>query len=1569
MDHHDLRVNAAEYVAMVDDVSVPLWRDARLVPAYVAGILVVEYFVSAISGLRRDARSKPLAKDARGDYRPHKDLRSHIGSLGGARIFAFRIARAICVLALLAIYAYDLSRTYAGTEPVATEEALKLVLFITYLYASLLGLLNITAHASRAQTAGLHLVLVLLASCAAYGFRDIWPLMTYTLRPLDAGEGALLWLKISLLALAGIIIPLISPRQYVPLDPENPSDGPHPEQTCSLLSLLTYSFMNKSIYAAYNSPSQAGSDTLTMADYDRMPYLVKRNFKHLDIFSGARRRHMGVALLRVYNREFSILACMMVVRACTALFAPVGINRLLTYLETGGEGAIVRPWVWCTLMFLGPFGSTLLMQYYSFITTKIAVHTEGMLTELIFEHALRLRVKSETRTPSASAAPTPETASIAASTTDNNGAESDASARKARSSAATPSRGNSTKIAAKEEKGNDEGANFVGKINNLVTTDLQSIGRGRDFTIPVFNTTFTLAMSLYFLYLVLGWSTFVGMAIMIICLPIPGYLSRLLQRVQKALMQKTDARVQTVTEMMSVLRMIKMFGWEKKIAERLDAKRTEELRWLRSFELVNLGNNSITLVIPILQMVATYATFTLVMGGRLTASIVFPSMTVFMLLRNQIGLLFYWVAPLIESKVSLDRLTDFLRDTELLDQYSDVHGDHPMGISQPGALTGDAPISIRDASFTWSAASDGTDDEAASGRAFTLRVPGELAFRQGKVNLIVGPTGSGKTSLLMALLGEMHCVPLGPGAWVSLPRAGGVAYAAQESWVQNETIRDNILFGAPYDEVRYKKVIHQCALKRDLSLFDSGDKTEVGEKGLTLSGGQKARVTLARAIYSSAEIVLLDDILAALDVHTARWIVDKCLMGDLVRGRTVILVTHNIALVGPIADFVVALGNNGSIAARGSYKEVLSKDKELAHEAVQEEEKLARVEEEVEEFVDADEQEMASDGKLIVKEEVAEGHVSLHALTLFWGALGGRHPILFWATFLGGVFSYHALSSLQSFWLGRWAEAYTRPEPVDVKYYMGVFLLLVFVGVSSYLAARTSYAFGVIRSAKKVHAILINSILSTTLRWLDQTPVSRVITRCTKDIKSLDSAFASSFLIFVGISVQLITQLIAITLVTPVAVVPGVVVFSLGAFVGNVYMKAALPMKRVMSNSKAPVLGHFGAAIAGLISIRAYGAQDAFRRESYKRIESYTRSNRMFYNLNRWISTRSDALGGLFASGLGLYLVYGPGSTIGASNVGFSLAMTAAFSDMILWWVRAVNSVEVEGNSLERIQAYLEIEQEPKPTEEKAPPASWPTSGDLRIQGLSARYSPDGPKVLHNLSFNVRSGERVGIVGRTGSGKSSLTLSLLRLIFTEGDVYYDGVNTANINLDALRTAITIIPQVPELLSGTLRENLDPFGEYDDAVLNSALRASGLFSLQDETDEGRITLDSQISSGGGNLSVGQRQILALARALVRGSKLLILDEATSSIDYKTDAIIQSSLRRELGGDVTLLTVAHRLQTIMDADKIMVLDAGRIVEFDTPLSLLKRDGGFFKSLVDESGDKDTLYTMAGGSSPDS
>lgn len=609
-------------------------------------------------------------------------------------------------------------------------------------------------------------------------------------------------------------------------------------------------------------------------------------------------------------------------------------------------------------------------------------------------------------------------------------------------------------------------------------------------------------------------------------------------------------------------------------------------------------------------------------------------------------------------------------------------------------------------------------------------------------------------------------------------------------------------------------------------------------------------------------------------------------------------------------------------------------------------------------------------GKLVVDEEIAVGHVSWSAVKLYLLGMSGNWPALFWSFVMACLIACEFSNTVQTWFLGYWAQQYqTRPaEEVSVPYYLTIYILMLCAAITMYCVGYAFYYVGSIRASRDIHKRLIDSILGTTLRWLDKTPTSRVIARCTQDIRAVDGPIPQNLGGVIEISLTMLLKFAAVVLFTPIFIIPGIVVGVLGGWLGQIYIKAQLSVKREMSNARAPVLGHFGAAVAGLTSIRAYGAQEAFKQESLTRIDRYTKCARMFYNLNRWISFRIEALGALFASCLAAWLVYAqPGST--ASNTGFSLTMAVGFSGMILWWVRILNEFEVAGNSLERIQQYVSIEQEPKPTQDGLPPAYWPSSGDLKVEKLSARYSLDGPEVLHDLSFEIKAGERVGIVGRTGSGKSSLTLSLLRCIPTTGKVYYDGIPTDSINLDALRSNITIIPQVPELLSGTLRQNLDPFDQYDDATLNDALRHAGLFSLQSSDDEGRITLDTQISSGGGNLSVGQRQILALARAIVRQSKLLILDEATSAIDYETDTIIQKSLRTQLPSDVTIITVAHRLQTIMDADKIMVLDAGRIMEFGAPSELLTNEKGFLRALVDESNDKFTLYAMAHGNAVNS
>ncbi|KAF9786031.1 hypothetical protein BJ322DRAFT_1057551 [Thelephora terrestris] len=1576
-----------------------IWRDSLILLPILAAIslfLIAFHYVSTSKLVKRVwshftknpiEEAPPEANPATEPNGFAAELRHHANALGGLEIVIYRVLRLLSVFALVALSAATFvfdevevpsanitgkgwgkkHKHHRGGNTLTYWEWLDLAVSITYVYTAVLSVIAVSARPRTANLANTHLVWVLFGTWLLFAYRDLYPLATFSLSPIDIEEGWLLWTKLGVLTFAATIIPIIIPTQYIPFDPKNPAPMPNPEQTASWLSFSLFMFLDPLVIKASKVSHLPLEEYPPLADYDWAPHLIQKSLPYLDPLSGTVKKHLFWGLMKVFRKEYIILAFLLVFRTLVGFMSPVAINNLLIHLGTEGKDALFRPWVWIALLFIGPFLSSIILQWYIFITTRLLTQAQGMITQLVFEHALRIRMKSEPSESSppssqlSTSAPTPDTASVAEFTSPD-GTEVAEDTSTTLISEATSSEAD--KASVKGDKKVEKAGNLVGKINNLVSTDLNNIVDGRDFLMIAVACPLQIILCIAFLYTILGWSAVVGMATMITLIPVPGYFAAKLQTIQNEKMKMTDSRVQVVTEIMNVIRMVKLFGWEKKMDEKIAQKREEELYYQKKRLFLEILNGMVNFTIPVITMIVTFACYTVIMKEQLTAARVFSAMSVFDMLRDQMWMIFGGIPMMIQAKVSLDRLHDFLRKTELLDEFDPNSRDTTIAdnVKENTELIG-----VRNASFTWASESNGTITPGSSRRNFTLRVNEEVVFRKDKINLIVGPTGCGKTSLLMALLGELHYVPAGPDSWYNLPRNGGVAYATQESWVQNETIRDNILFGSPYDEQRYKKVIYQCGLSRDLSLFDAGDKTEVGEKGLTLSGGQKARITLARAIYSQAQILILDDVLAALDVHTARWVVDKCLQGDLVRGRTVLLVTHNVAMTSPIADFVVSLGSDGRILSQGTMSTALATSKALTKELKAGESELHRAEE----AVDGDVPEVpeGKSGKLMVAEEVAEGHVSWSALKLFFIGMGGSHPLLFWFTVVASLALTEASLVLQTRYLGFWSAQYDdheAPEVSSVKYLLVYSILLTSASVL-YAMATSVFTFGSLRASREIHRRLISSVLGTTFRWLDSTPTARVIARCTQDMQSVDGPIARNLSALLEISLSMLVKFGAVIILSPIFTLPGIAAFFVGGLAGQIYIKAQLSVKREMSNARSPVLSHFGAAIAGIVSIRAYSAQNMFKKESLDRIDKFSRPARTFYNLNRWISVRIDAIGALFSSGLAVYLVYGtgvlhhhrPGS---AAAIGFSLNMAVGFSSMILWWVRVLNEFEVSGNSLERIQGYVDIEQEPKATSDGVPPAYWPASGEVVVENLSAKYSSDGPEVLHNLNFKIASGERVGVVGRTGSGKSSLTLALLRCILTEGAVYFDGLDTNKINLEALRTNVTIIPQVPELLSDTLRGNLDPFEQYDDATLNDALRAAGLFSVQSEDDEGRITLETAISSGGGNLSIGQRQILALARAIVRGSKLLVLDEATSAIDYETDTVIQSSLRHGLASDVTLFTIAHRLQTIMDADKIMVLDAGKIVEFGKPSELLEVEGGKLKSLVDESGDKDALYAMA-------
>ncbi|KZO89806.1 ATP-binding cassette transporter [Calocera viscosa TUFC12733] len=1507
------------------------WSDPRLAPCYGAALSVISLI---IWGTRRGSKPRPAiggsdstVAGTAGERSLLENLRQHVETKGGKLVYTFHVLRFLCAatLAVLASIRLVLDSNHVdhSTRNIAADCQLRidLVGVISYSYAAVLSLAAIVVQQNITKVFTYNAGIVLLIQCCVFSWRNFWPLMIFGGVPADSRYPGLTWTEGGFLVFAGVIIPLVIPEPYVPVDPQRPSRPP-PEQTASLAAINFFYFLEPFMYRSFSTKHIQHDALPVLADYDQSAVLELQGVKLMDPWQrrelGLKDRHLFFGLMEFFGHRIWLQVFIVIVNVIATFLGPIAINRLLQYLQTDGQDALVRPWVWIVLIFISRMLFSLGENGYIYVTNRIFVHTENLLLQLVFAQSMRTRISSPTSKDSSPP-------SSAASTT----AQPDADG---------------------EGTNNKTSATSVINVNTLIGADIPAILDGREFVFFFLQLPLEVIASVWFLTEVLGWSAVIGMIFLVATLPLPGLLTKQIGETQKKQMETTDSRVKAITESLNILRMIKMFAWESMVRERVQDRRTEELRYTRKRRFLELLISNLTVLLPMASMIITYGTYTLVFHKDLNASIVFSSMSIFDLLRMDLVAITGDLNSMINAKISLDRVDNFLRKSPLLDAY-DIDNATSSLLPHDDLDHGNV-VGFHNASFAWDPRADGSNS-----RNFRLSFEGDIIFTWGGINLIIGPTGCGKTSVLMALLGEMHFQPTSPYGWYSLPRHAGIAYAVQESWVMNATIKDNILFGSAYEEERYSSVLHQCALEPDLALFAAGDETEVGEKGITLSGGQKARITLARAIYSNAGILLLDDILSALDVHTSRWIVEKCLQGELVQGRTVILVTHALPLVGPIANSITELDINGRIKSHGPpARELIDSAKRIQDDSNPEgPENGHEIHDALDEKPDG---KMAdgklADGKLVADEELAQGRLKWAAIELLLSSYGG---VAFWLLLVVVFFSSQLTDIMITWWLGAWTSAYeTQSKGVPAAYYLAIFIVFSLSQTALSTIGNVTYIYRSIGACRRVHEILMESVMSSTLRWIDTTPRGRIISRFTQDIRDVDGPLTKYFVIFITRSILLLLKFSAVMVGSPILLLPGLLVAIVGFSLGQVYLYVQMAVKRIRSNWKSPIYNHFSAAIAGLVSIRAYGAQEEFKLELFRRLDAYSAPSRCFQNLHRWVASRVDTLGAVFATGVAAYLVYFK-SEQEAGRTGFSLNMAIGFAGMILWWLRTANSMEITANSLERIRDYLEIDHEAKPSEAGKPPAYWPASGSIRVENMSAKYSEDSPLVLQDITFEVKSGERVGIVGRTGSGKSTLALSLLRLIPTSGEVYFDGLPTSSLNLDALRGNLTIIPQEPVLVSGTLRTNLDPFGQEDDAVLNDALHATGLLAR----GENNISLDTMISDSGGNFSVGERQLIAMARAIVRNTRVLLLDEATASVDHETDNIIQESIRRELKG-ATLITIAHRLRTIMDYDKIMVLDAGKLIEFDNPVALLDKKDGMFKGLVEESGERDELKTIA-------
>jgi len=1190
----------------------------------------------------------------------------------------------------------------------------------------------------------------------------------------------------------------------------------------------------------------------------------------------------------------------------------------------------------------------------------------------------------------------------------------------------------------------------VGTIINLMAIDsfkVSEVGAYLHFlwaSVPV-----QIIMAVTLLYKIMGFSSFAGIVLMVLMLPVNLFIARQFNKVQNMILKGTDARIHATNEVLQNIRIIKYFAWEQRFQDIVNEKRRAELKSLRRRYILWSTAATVWYGTPILITFLSFFLYTVVEKKHLTPSIAFPALSMFSLLRVPLDQLADMVAHVQESKVSLDRVDKYLNEEET-GKYDQLQ--------ESSSSDGPAKIGIEKATLTWGTTKPKTQTSPNTDSADAFRLINiDVEFPVGKLSIIAGATGSGKTSLLMALLGEMRLIegrvhlPGGMSSRADLPvdpetgLINSIAYCAQEAWLVNDTVKENIIFASPYDEKRYRAVLKACALERDITILDAGDQTLVGEKGISLSGGQKQRISLARAVYSSARHLLLDDCLSAVDSHTAKHIFRQALTGPLMLNRTCILVTHNVALTVPQADHVVVLENGkissqgrpDDVAATGALGDEFFKSRPGSRASSR---GLSRVPSEHEDSTDSGANGTANGNadkgkkdESHMKESKATGSIKMSTVTMYLKSMGSWP---YWVLAVA-VFCLQQLGSVSTnIWIRQWANAYqtadvgsqdvghyaaaahlkpptfnvgsvskmstwgppqlstrasgTTPDgQVNVAYYLGVYALLGFLYISISLSREAVLFWGSLHASWKIHDRLLKTVMHAKFRFFDSTPLGQLMNRFSKDVESVDQEVAPVAIGMLHSLASVIMIVILISAITPGFLIAGVFITLVYTALGAIYLNSSRDLKRLESVQRSPLYQQFGETLNGIVTIRAYGDGPRFIVDNHRRINAYNRPHIYLWASNRWLALRVDWTGALVSFFSATFVLINVGK-IDAGAAGLSLTYAVTFTENVLWLVRLYSEVQQNMNSVERVREYLEVDQEAAPViPESRPTTGWPTEGAVEFNGYTTRYRPDLDAVLKEVSFSVKPGEKVGIVGRTGAGKSSLALALFRGLEAEkGQILIDGVDIGSIGLRDLREAITIVPQDPTLFTGTIRSNLDPFSLFSDEEIFTAIRrvhligsdgsgaatpmTSSTFTATEANGMNGSTmtvgdnknvfhnLDSLVSESGSNLSQGQRQLLCLARALLKQPRVLMMDEATASIDYATDAKIQETLR-ELR-DSTIITIAHRLQTIIDYDKVLVLDHGRVIEYEHPWDLINREGGLFRSMCENSGNMDVLLDGA-------
>ncbi|XP_030646267.1 multidrug resistance-associated protein 1 isoform X2 [Chanos chanos] len=1095
----------------------------------------------------------------------------------------------------------------------------------------------------------------------------------------------------------------------------------------------------------------------------------------------------------------------------------------------------------------------------------------------------------------------------------------------------------------------------VGEIVNLMSVDAQRFMDLITYINMIWSAPLQVVLALYFLWQNLGPSVLAGVAVMVLMVPLNAVIAMKTKTYQVAQMKSKDNRIKLMNEVLNGIKVLKLYAWELAFKDKVSAIRESELRVLKKAAYLGAVSTFTWVCAPFLVALSTFAVYVLVDENNvLDAQKAFVSLALFNILRFPLNMLPMVISSMVQASVSMKRLRVFLSHEEL-DKDS---VDHRAITGSPDSIT------VVDGAFSWS------NNDAPTLKRINMRIP------EGALVALVGHVGSGKSSLLSALLGEMHKQE------GSVSVKGSVAYVPQQAWIQNATLRDNIIFGREKKDSWYHRVVEACALLPDLEILPGGDMTEIGEKGVNLSGGQKQRVSLARAVYCDRAVYLLDDPLSAVDAHVGKHIFEKVIGPQgILRDRTRVLVTHGLSFL-PQVDLILVMVD-GEITEMGSYTELLGRQGAFADFL----RTYANAEQEAEEESAGDtvprkglenggpasllrqsqtSLSAASSAKSMIKTDPSDsagaktkstdaaklteadkantGRVKLSVFWEYMKAIGLCLSIT--SIFL--FFAHHLASLGSNYWLSLWTDdpVVNGTQPYR-KMRLGVYGAL---GLSQGVAVfcySVSVSVGGILASRYLHETMLHNVLRSPMAFFERTPSGNLVNRFAKETDTIDSVIPSIIKMFMGSLFNVLGSCAVILIATPLT---AIIIPPLGLlyfFVQRFYVATSRQLKRLESVSRSPVYTHFNETLLGTTVIRAFGEQQRFIRESDGRVDHNQKAYFPSIVANRWLAVRLEFVGNCIVTFAALFAVVGRES-LSPGIMGLSISYALQVTASLNWLVRMSSELETNIVAVERVKEYGDTEKEAEwRLENSSPPAGWPTAGHIEIHNFGLRYREDLELAIRNITVTIEGGEKVGIVGRTGAGKSSLTLGLFRIIeAAQGEICIDGVNIANLGLHDLRSRVTIIPQDPVLFSGSLRMNLDPFDGYSDEEVWRALELAHLKNFVSGLPD---KLNHECSEGGENLSLGQRQLVCLARALLRKTKILVLDEATAAVDLETDNLIQSTIRTQFE-DCTVLTIAHRLNTIMDYTRVLVLDRGQMAEFGSPSSLIAKKGIFYKMAKD-------------------